>query len=147
MVAPRHTRVNEVGRPLDVGGWLFLLCRLLLVGHPVALAFSAVRALGSLPTRGLPLGLIVLCQLLVAGIGVAAGLALRDRRPGAVGLAKWSLVMSAAMDLFVYATPFMPNNRLPGSTPIFAAASLVYYTLWLEYLRRSERVRRTFPQG
>jgi hypothetical protein len=67
------------------------------------------------------------------------------QRRGAVSLARWSLLLSAAMDLFVYATPFMPSNRLPGTTPLFAAASLTYYAIWLAYLSRSKRVRNAFP--
>lgn len=122
-----------------------MLCLLLLVGQPVSLAVSAARSLGALPTKGLPLALVVIGQLSVAGVGVAAGLALLGRRRGAVALAKWSLLLSAAMDQFVYATPFLPNNRYPGTTPVFAAASLAYYAVWLEYLLRSKRVRRTFP--
>jgi hypothetical protein len=145
MVVPPRTGVNEVIPPDDVGGWLLLLCLLLLVGQPVTLAVSAARSLGALPTKGLPLALVVVGQLIVAGIGVSAGLALLGRRRGAVSLAKWSLVLSAAMDQFVYATPFLPNNRYPGTTPLFAAASLAYYAVWLEYLLRSKRVRRTFP--
>ena len=145
MVVPPRTGVNEVVQPDDVGGWLLLLCLLLLVGQPVSLAVSAARSLGALPTRGLPLALVVVGQLLVAGVGVAAGLALLGRRRGAVSLAKWSLLLSAAMDQFVYATPFLPNNRLPGTTPLYAAASFAYYAVWLEYLLRSKRVRRTFP--
>ena len=49
------------------------------------------------------------------------------------------------MDLFVYTTPFLPNNRLPGTTPLFALASLTYYAIWIAYLSRSKRVQSTFP--
>ena len=151
MVVLRPPRVNDVidvsdGKEADeVGGWLLLLCLLLLVGKPVSLAFGAAQSLGALPTRGPSLAAVVLCQLLIAGVGVAAGLALLGRRQGAVSLARWSLVLSAVMDQFVYATPFLPNNRLPGTTLWFAAASLAFYTIWIEYLLRSKRVRRTFP--
>jgi hypothetical protein len=51
------------------------------------------------------------------------------------------------MDLFVYTTPFLPNNRLPGTTPIFVVASLTYYAIWIAYLSRSKRVRNTFSAG
>ncbi len=128
----------------EVGGWLLLLCLLLIVGQPVNLAVGAARALGALPMRGVPLALVVLGQLMVAGVGVAAGLALLGRRRGAVTFAQGSLALSAAMDLFVYTTPFLPSNRLPGTTPLFAAASLAYYAAWIAYLSRSTRVRNTF---
>jgi hypothetical protein len=148
MVVPPKTVVNDSQPPDDVGGWLLILCLLLLIGQPINLAVSAARSLSALPTRGLPLALVVVGQLVVAGVGVSAGLALLGRRLGAVTLAKWSLLMSAAMDQFVYATSFLPSNRLPGTTPLYAAGSLVYYGLWLEYLIRSKRVRNIFdPRG
>jgi len=157
MVVPRGSGVNDINdindtnhridrTPSGIGGWLLLLCLLLLVGQPVNLAISAARALGSLPMRGLPLALVVLGQLAVAGIGVGAGLALLGRRRGAATFAKWSLLLSAAMDVFSYTTPFLPNNRLPGTTPLFVIASLAYYAIWIAYLSRSKRVRNTFLQ-
>ena len=139
MVAPRRNEVN------GIAGWLLLLCFVLLVWQPVSLALTAVRALEALEIRGLPLALVVLGQILVAGFGIAAGLALISRRRGAPALAKWSLVLSAAADMFVYATHFLPNNRLPGTTPLFMGASLVHYGIWLAYLTVSRRVRDTFP--
>src|SRR5437660_745940 len=131
MVVPRDPPVNEM---TGVGGWLLLLCLLLLVGQPINLAVGSARALGALPMRGLPLALVVLGQLTVAGIGVGAGLALLGCRRGAATLAKWSLLLSAGMDLFVYTAPFLPNNRLPGTTPLFVIASLTYYAIWIAYL-------------
>ena len=156
MVVLRRPGVNDVNDVNDVtgrvdlmtsgvGGWLLVLCLLLLVGQPINLAIGAARALGALPIRGLPLALVVLGQLMVTGIGVGAGLALLGRRRGAATFAKWSLLLSAGMDLFAYTTPFLPNNRLPGTTPIFVIASLAYYAVWIAYLSRSKRVRNTFP--
>jgi hypothetical protein len=150
MVVPRRDLVNEESpqpdkMPRGVGGWLLLLCLLLLVGQPINLAIGAARALGSLPMRGLPLALTMICQLMVAGIGVGAGLALLGRRRGAATFARGSLLLSAGMDLFVYSTPFVPNNRLPGTTPLFVIASLAYYAVWIAYLSRSKRVQNTFP--
>lgn len=146
MVVPQRDEVNEQAHaaPSGVGGWLLLLCLLLLVGQPINLAVSAARALGSLPMRGLPLGLVVLARLMVAAIGVGAGLALLGSRRGAPAFAKWSLLLSAGMDLFAYTTPFLPNNRYPGTTPFFVIASVTYYAIWIAYLSRSTRVRNTF---
>jgi hypothetical protein len=69
---------------------------------------------------------------------------LLQQRPGAVTLAKGSLILSAAADVFVYTTPYFPNNRPPGDTAIILAASLVWYAAWLAYLFRSKRVRDVF---
>ena len=124
-----------------VGGWLLLLCRLLIVFHPLALAITASGVLGSLSARGAAIGLILALRLAVVGFGIAAGRALQQAQPGAVTLAKAALLASAATDLFVYATPYFPNNRPPGDTVYYAAASLAYHGAWLAYLMLSRRVR------
>jgi len=124
-----------------VGGWLLLLCRLLVVFHPLALAVTASNALGSLSARGTPVALILILRLIVVGFGMAAGRALQRVQPGAVTLAKAALMASAAADVFVYTTPYFPNNRVPGDTPLYVAATLAYHGAWLLYLARSKRVR------
>ena len=140
MVAPDIKRIN------GIRGWLLGLCFLFIVYQPFSLALDASAALDALPIRGLPLGLVLGARLIVAAVGVAAGLALLGRRPAAVALAKASLALSAAMDLFVYATPYSPSNRTPGTTPYFMTASLLFYGSWLVYLFRSRRVRATFGE-
>jgi hypothetical protein len=123
---------------------VLLLCLLLMVWQPINVGLTASRSLNSIWRGGLPVTAVLILKLLVTGLGVAAGLALLNRRPGAVFLAKIVLVVSAATDLFVYLTPYFPSNRAPGETPIFVAVSLTYYTVWLLYLSLSRRVRVTF---
>jgi hypothetical protein len=127
-----------------VGGWLLVLCGVLLVWQPVSFGLVASAALDALPVRGTPLALVLAARLLVTAVGIAAGLALAGRRPSGVAMAKASLIASAAMDLFVYATPYFPNNRAPGETPVYAAVSIAWYAGWFVYLSRSSRVRSTF---
>jgi hypothetical protein len=127
-----------------VGGWLLLLCRLLVVFHPLTLAITASGALSSLSSRGSAVALILVLRLVVVGFGIAAGRALQTVQPGAVTLAKAALLASAATDVFVYTTPFFPNNRPPGDTVYYVAASLAYHGAWLAYLFRSDRVRNTY---
>jgi hypothetical protein len=79
---------------------------------------------------------ILLLRAAATAIGVAAGQALGHRRPGAIGFAKAAVAMSAAADVIVYATPYMPNNRPPGDTIYYASASLAIHGLWLVYLFR-----------
>jgi hypothetical protein len=140
-VATRHS-----GRPRTAGvaGWLLALCVLLLVWQPLSVALVASSALRSLPVYGPLLAVVLLARVLVTGFGIAAGLALIARRSGAVSLAKISLVLSAAMDVFVYTTPFFPDNRPPGVTAVYIASSLLCSGIWLLYLFRSERVARTY---
>ena len=127
-----------------VGGWLLVFCLLLLVWQPLSLGLVASSVLGSLAVRGLPAVLVLITRLLVAALGIAAGIALLGRRAGAVTLAKVSLAASAATDVFVYTTPFFPNNRPPGDTVLFVAASLAYHGAWMIYLFRSKRVKEIF---
>ena len=94
--------------------------------------------------RGAPVAIILVVRLLVVALGVAAGLALQGRRPGSVTLTKVALVISAATDVFVYTTPYFPNNRVPGDTTLLVFAVVAYHTAWLMYLVRSKRVRNTF---
>ena len=129
-----------------VGGWLLLLCRLLVVFHPLSLAVTASGALGALSVRGTAVASILILRLIVVGFGMAAGRALQHVQPGAVTLAKAALLASAATDLFVYTTPYFPNNRAPGDTPLYVAATLAYHGAWLLYLARSERVRATYAK-
>lgn len=133
---------NEPGR--RVGGWLLVLCVLLLIWQPLNIGISVSRPLSSLAIRGPSLATVLLIRLLVAGLGIGAGLALLGRRPAAVALTRLSLAVSAATDAFVYLTPYVPNNRAPGETPFIAVALITYYTLWLAYLARSKRVRATY---
>jgi hypothetical protein len=138
--------MNEVSQPAPagIGGWLLILILLLLGWQPLSLGLVASRVLDSLALHGLPLALILALRLLVAAVGIAAGLALLGRRTAAVTMAKASLAASAATDVLVYTTPYFPNSRPPGDTTIVLVVSLVYYFIWLLYLMRSTRVRNTF---
>ena len=127
-----------------IGGWLLVLCLLLLIWQPISLGLVASSMLDALASGGLAAVLILLTRLIVTGFGIAAGLALLGRRPGAVRLAKVSLVLSAATDVFVYTTPFFPSNRAPGEAPIYIGVTLAYATVWFLYLSRSKRVQRTY---
>ena len=132
------------GADAPVGGWLLVLCLLLMVWQPLSVGLTASHALESLVLGGAPLALLIVLRLLVAGMGIAAALAIFNRRPSAVTLARVVLIASAAADLIVYLTPYFPNNRAPGETPVFIAVSLIYSGVWLLYLARSRRVQRTF---
>ena len=121
-----------------------MLCGLLLIWQPIATGLVTSSALDSLVIWGVPMALIMVLRILVTGFGVAAGLALLGRRPGAVGMAMVSLVASAASDLIVYLTPYFPNHRAPGETPLYVLVSLAYGAVWMIYLIRSKRVHRTF---
>jgi hypothetical protein len=135
---------NSGNEPAGVRGWLLLLSRLLIVWQPLNLAVAGMTALGAIGVRGPVVGVILLVRTIVTAIGVAAGIALSNRQAGAVTLAKVALVSSAAIDLFVYTTPYFPSNRVPGDTIYYIEASLAYHAAWLAYLFRSRRVKNTY---
>jgi len=140
MPEPHSPEAVRVG----IGGWLLLLCRLLIVFHPLSLAVTASSVLNAMFIRGASVAIVLILRLVVVAFGVAAGRALQTLRPDAVRFARLALLMSAAADVFVYTTPFFPSNRLPGDTAYYVAASLAYHGAWLAYLARSKRVRMTF---
>lgn len=123
-----------------VGGWLLLFCVLLLVWQPLSLAFVASASLDSLEVRGTPAVLLLLIRIGVAALGIAAGLAILRRRPGAIWLARVSLIVSAVADVVVYASGYFPSNLPPGDAPFAVGLSLTYYGAWMVYLLRSKRV-------
>jgi hypothetical protein len=127
-----------------IGGWLRVLCLVLLWWQPLSFALVAAGQLDAVGLSGVPAVLVLVGRLLFVGLGIAAGLALLSRRPAAVALAKASLAASAGMDTFVYTTSYFPSNRAPGEGPIWAAASILWYGGWFVYLVRSRRVRETF---
>jgi hypothetical protein len=135
--------VNDFAR---VRGWLLVLCVLLLVWQPISLSLTIAGRLDRLWLRGPGFAVVLAARFLAAALGIAAGLSLMARRPGAVGLARASLTFSAAIDVFAYATPWYPNNRPPGDAPLILIGSLMYYALWLAYLSRSKRVASTFER-
>jgi hypothetical protein len=130
-----------------LGGWLLILSRLLIVYQPVSLAISASAALSSYPTRGPKVLVAVALRIVVTGVCVAAGMALTNLSPSALPLTRVALALSAASDIFILTTPYYPNNRPPGDTPYYVAASIAYHGAWLLYLWRSVRVRKTFSAG
>jgi hypothetical protein len=137
--------VNDSARELaGIGGWLLVLCLLLLVWGPVRSALIAANALEALSVRGLSLAAALVALVLVTSFGVAAGIALLTKRGPAVAMGKAALIFSAAVDLVIYTTSYFPSNRMPGDTPFYVAASLGYHGAWLGYLFRSRRVRNTY---
>jgi hypothetical protein len=145
MLGPVNDRARNPTQ-MRPGGWLLLLCGMLLIWQPLSTGISASRVLNSLPLAGSRLVVILLARLAVTALGVSAGLALMGRRPGAITLTQISLIVSLAVDLFIYATPYFPSNRGPGETPWWVAGSITYCGFWLLYLNRSRHVRALFAR-
>ena len=128
----------------DVGGWLLVLILLLTVWNPASLALHAASTVANLSSRP-TLSLVFLgARLLITGVGVAAGIALWLRRPGAVWLAKAVLVLFAVeaiarLSMRVDLATAPPGTRLP-----IAIVVIVHNAAWYLYLQRSRRVSATY---
>ncbi len=138
-------QMNDSARqPRGVGGWLLVLVLLLLVWRPIESALVAASALSALSVRGPSLPLALVALTLVTSCGIAAGIALVARRGPAVMMATAALLLSAALDLVIYLSSYLPSNRIPGDEPLYVAGSVIYHGIWLAYLARSRRVRNTY---
>jgi hypothetical protein len=124
-----------------IGGWLLVLCLLLIVWQPLNLAAAVTSMLPAIAMRGPSALAALVARVVVSGLSVAAGIALLGGRPAAITLTRVSLTASAAMDIFLILTPYFPNNRVPGDESLYVAAALAYYGIWMAYLARSRRVR------
>lgn len=139
-----HHLNDSARQPRGVGGWLLVLCLLLLVWGPVRSALVVGRALSALSVRGPSLAVALVALTLVTSLGVGAGIALLSRHRPALTMAIAALLLSAVMDLVIYLSSYFPSNRMPGDAPLYVAASLAYHGIWLAYLFRSKRVKNTY---
>jgi hypothetical protein len=129
---------------MRVQGWLLLLCVVLAVVNPGTLAVVAASRVGS----GVPPSTLVLTllgvRLVVTSVGVAAGMALWNRRTGAVQLAKASLVLSAIEAVGRLSTRVGLSETPPGLRLPVALAVILFNAAWYLYLDKSRRVRATY---
>lgn len=129
---------------MPVRGWLLLLCILLAIWNPAALAVVAAgRVGGGVPPSTLVLALLGV-RLVVTSVGVAAGMALWNKRTGAVPLAKASLVLSALEAIGRLSTRAGLSEAPPGTRLPLAIALILFNGAWYLYLEKSRRVRATY---
>ena len=127
-----------------VGGWLLLLVLLLTIWNPASLALHAAAAVWNLGTRSTLSIVFLLIRLGLAGIGVAAGMALWLRRPGAVWLAKLALVLFALEAIVRLSTRVDLSSAPPGTRLPTALFAILHYGAWFLYLQTSRHVRETY---
>jgi len=132
------------GTPATVGGWLLVLIILLTIWNPATLALSAASSVWSLGSRSALSLLLLAVRLGIAGIGVAAGIALTLRRPGAVWLAKLALVLFALEAIVRLSTRVDLSQAPPGTRLPRALLTIAHSAGWFLYLHLSRRVRAAY---
>jgi hypothetical protein len=129
---------------MPVRGWLFLLCVLLTLWNPATLAVvAASRVNGITPVSTTTLALLA-GRLVVTSVGVAAGMALWNKRAGAVPLAKVSLVLSGLETVVRLSTRSGLSEAPPGTRLPLALSLVAFNAAWYVYLEKSRRVRATY---
>lgn len=138
-----------------VGGWLLFLCISLTILNPITLIgvrvynfLPVIPVLDQVPSFVITSIVDGLLTVLVAGFSLYAGVSLWARRPGSVRLAKTFLYVGAAFTLL---SPFLPLaaglgsefNKVVLDSALQSWRGILYFALWLNYLRQSKRVKAT----
>ncbi len=123
------------------GGWLTVLCVLLLVREPVRFARELTASLDTLGMRGVPALVELAAHAVTAIITVAAGWGLWIRNPQSPALAGISLAASAAVSVQSLYWSSLPSSVVPGEKLPLLFVAIAHAAGWIAYLRYSRRVR------
>jgi hypothetical protein len=113
-----------------------LLAFLLTTFEPLEFAVVAAGSWSAIRVRGAAVVLVLAARLITTLLCVVAGRMLLTGAATAFTVARVALAASAAVRIFAYTTPYFPSNRMPGDTPLYVAATLIYYVGWMLYLTR-----------
>ncbi len=123
---------------------ILLLIVILLIWNPASLALQASSAVGSIGTRPTLSLFFLTARLLITGVGVAAGMALWQRRPGAVWLAKVSLMLFGIEAVARLSSRIDLGSAPPGTRLPLAVFVVGHNAGWYLYLHLSRRVRAVY---
>lgn len=140
-----------------VGGWLLFFCVTLVILNPLTtLGFTAYGVLSLLPMLGdLPAIVTVVTvldsalSLSLMGFSLYAGISLWSLRPGAVRIAKAFLIAGAIYTVvspLLWLLPGVPRDTSVSTLEglLDSWRGLLYFAIWLNYLRMSKRVKATY---
>jgi hypothetical protein len=118
---------------------LRLLAVILAVWEPLNTAAFVAPVFSTIAQRGSATAAFVAARVVVAGISVAAGIALWQGQPDAPKLAGAALVLSTAAAVVTYTTRLLPTNVMPGDALFWLALIVCFNAVWLGYLWRYSR--------
>jgi hypothetical protein len=123
---------------------ILVLCFLLTIWNPASLALTAAAAVPSIFTRSTLSLFFLVTRLVLTSVGVAAGLALWLQKPGAVQLAKLSLMLFGIEAVARLSTRVNLSTAPPGTRLPLAVFIIMHNAAWYLYLQKSRRVRATY---
>jgi hypothetical protein len=113
-----------------------VLAAILAIWEPLNLALFVAPALATIATRGAATATFLFARILIAGVGVAAGISLWRDQPHARPLAAAALVLSTIAGAVTFTTTLLPTNVMPGDERFYLAAIVAFNGAWLAYLAR-----------
>jgi hypothetical protein len=120
---------------------LLVLVFILAIWNPASLALHAASIVWDLASRPAISVAFLAVRLAITSIGVAAGRALWLRRPGAVSLAKLSLMLFGIEAVARLSSRIDLGSAPPGTRLPLAVFVVVHNAGWYLYLHLSHRVR------
>jgi len=155
------TRVAQffVSHEIPVGGWILVLCFVLVVSYPAISLYHIFRyTIPNLFDSHVPIRAVVLLSVYavvfipMAVFSVVAGLRLWLAKPDAVSFARRYLLtyLSANIGYFVVWVLWILIARPSGAVSVaemgwgYVVGPTLFVALWYSYLERSQRVRETF---
>jgi hypothetical protein len=123
---------------------VLLLIVILTIWNPASLALHAASVVGQIESRSI-LSLISLgVRIVITGVGVAAGIALWLRRPGALALAKLALALFGLEAAVRFSSGIDLGSTPPGARLPLAIFIILHNAAWFLYLQRSRRVQASY---
>lgn len=111
-----------------------LLAIILVVWEPLNLAFFVAPVLTTIATRGPATAGLLLARIVIAGVGIAAGMSLWRNDPHARRLASAALILSTLAASITFTTTLLPTNIMPGDQWLYLVAVVLFNGGWLVYL-------------
>ena len=116
-----------------------VLALILAVWEPLNLALFVAPVLATIATRGAATAAFLFARLIVAAVGVAAGMSLWRVDPHARRLAGIALILSTAAAAVTFTTTLLPTSIVPGDRWLYLTAVVAFNGAWLAYLATADR--------
>ncbi len=124
--------------------WILPLIFILTVWNPATLALQAASTVSNIESRSTLSLAFLAARIIITSVGVAAGMALWLRRPGAVWLAKLSLMLFGVEAVVRLASRVDLGSAPPGTRLPLAMFIILHNGAWYLYLQISGRVRAAY---